>query len=239
MNNVLVLGTGGHHDLFATLFKTEEIQHKHQFDTKYYVSEVYFHVYSLHEKLSQELLQKTQSLIFYIDSFETFKLIQSIHEYVSIFNLDTKVCVIDTKILNEHIVLEWCIDNGYELINIKETGHGRILEAIECTMWPSMEMKKREVKIVPKEVILEQTKEENKEFAKEKEIMENYFKNLKDGKDFDEVGDLEEQGYDDLVKDMLSLKMNTQNLSVDERKEKAAKIAMLLFHSLGGDDEEE
>lgn len=259
MNNVIILGLKGHHEIFSKMFNTEEIQVKHNIKTKYYQTEVYFHLYSMNEKVSKDLLSNTQSCIYIIDSFDTFKAVKSHQSDISL-QFETNLCVIVKEVKKKEEISEWCLDQGFELVDFEEEGVERIFEAIECTMWPKMTMvkdEKKELKLEErikekmeekKEVIkdLKQVKElkedlKDTESEKEEKILDNYFKNLNQGKDFEEedIGDETEQDFEKLFTQILDLKKNTKNLSDEERKERAAKIALALLDSMGGDEEEE
>lgn len=259
MNNVLILGLSGHHEVFSKMFKTEEIQVKHIIKTKYYQTNVYFHLFSLNEKVSKDLLGNTQSCVYILDSYDTFKVVKNYHNEISC-NFETSLCVLLKELKQREEISEWCLDKGFELIELYQESIERIFEAIECTMWPDMSLTKdekkekqiqekikekiEEKKDVIKEInTVKEMKQELKEVDSEKEtkILDDYFKNLKQGKDFEEedIGDKVEQDFEQLFTSILELKKNTNNLSNEERRDRAAKIALALLGSMGGDDEEE
>lgn len=142
----------------------------------------------------------------------------------------------------------WCLDNGYEYVPYvspvlnasseeeegmfaEKAGFDRVREALECTMWANMD-KPQPVEATTKPVQQQQAKDAVKAmFAKvEQQPIDELTEDEKRFEDFDQI-----------LSDVLKFKSESANLDNQQRKERAANLAMTLFQmlKLDGDDDEE
>jgi hypothetical protein len=239
---------------------------QYQLTTKYYEATVDFYMLDISKKDKPEQFFKNfQSVLSIYKCVDSFNKLKDYLSKLTDLTFETCLCIQQQEYedvgKHKQLVQQWCMNSGYEFVELikdqkKEksgllkggsTGINRIMEALECTMWPKM---KRIVPNKNKQEKKEENKtvEENKDVEKktdeQKKTLETlddeYFKKLvQEELDEDEKKtDSELEKFDNLIAQALQLRSQGHNLGHEERKERAAQIAMQLLQMLDGEDEE-
>lgn len=139
----------------------------------------------------------------------------------------------------------------------EKVGAERVIEALECVMWPDMtsQPKKQFPSMLPfgdesedsqsatVDTCAQNVAQDNEEphAGLHKPQPEETVVAVSDQKQVtadDDGGEQEHEEFEKMFIKMQALKNNMQNLSHEERKEKAAQLAMQLFSMMGGEDED-
>ncbi|KAF0700185.1 Aste57867_9313 [Aphanomyces stellatus] len=140
--------------------------------------------------------------------------------------------------------LDWCIDHGVEhvpfnltkssdsLTNDETSGIDRVVEALQCTMWKSMEMK--DGRAAPPVVNHATTVDESRDEGNPAVDLPTTAGVPSPPSAPDTVDDFE--ALLQQVHAIRSQVTNPSNVSDDERRERAAEMAMKLWSLLGDDD---
>ena len=138
-------------------------------------------------------------------------------------------------------VLKFSIEHAFEFVDLNEevdseddfpdtVGFARIVQALQATEWPSLQMKGQTTTALESEPMAD----------KEKDVPEADFNTLHDA--FDgvmEVADLDgEPSFDKLFSQMKLMKDKAESLPHSERKAYAEQVAVAFWKAMGGDDDE-
>ncbi|KAI9295841.1 hypothetical protein K502DRAFT_348619 [Neoconidiobolus thromboides FSU 785] len=202
------------------------------------------------ENLDNSILDGFKDIGRYLDAFlfvykygneeQTLKDLKLLNECWKSYSIEIKFCILlkenGNQIQNESkidLVLDWCIENEFEFVNLNEEnddgydkeGIPRILEALNAHPWNGL------VKI------------DNKKETKENDI--NAFDELfeqdcdipteEEVKEFNNKVFKNKDDFDNTLNTLKSLKDHASNLSFEERRKLAAKVAL----SFGLDSEDE
>jgi hypothetical protein len=204
---------------------------------------------------NEEAIGHVQSTIQQVRSFYT--------------NAEVCLCVNLTKKKNDNDdsqhaqkhrkLIEICIDEQFELVQqptenddeeeeeedeYEKYGHERVIEALQSTMWPNME------KPVPVTPSATQQKKQTKRLSETVEAV------IEEDTQSKEIADLlhevlnapstattdeekEVERFDELLGAMLTLRQSGHTLSDNDRKKRAADLALSLFSMIGGEEEDE
>jgi len=144
----------------------------------------------------------------------------------------------------EQVLLTWCMEHYFELVQIPDSnkivtnhsedednetlfnekyGYDRVLQALECHMWPYRVNKEDKP----------EKEEEFSEFVSNSAHTSSALNELEDMMN-DEDGD----SFEEMFANMARMKEVAGQLPDEERKKFAEKVAMSFWRSLGGDESE-
>ena len=269
MNNVIILGFQCdilNNKLFKNLkpkIEKNKIIYEYELITKYYTSNINFHIFNLDDEHVdyKNTFKNCQSIIYIVDSIKKFNYIKKFH---TTLKNELEHDSFETNLIGG-IELEadksfkmWCIDEKFEFIKLtnetqtssfkNETfSQDRIIEALSCTAWPSMEMNKKKKSIDKVKITKDITTVKEKVLVKDKEEIEfsneKYFKDLINGiePEISEIEDdleFEMNNLDSLFTKINALKLNQNNLKHEDRKLQAETLALSLFDIMNKFDED-
>jgi hypothetical protein len=202
----------------------------HVLSTKYYTSKLEFVFLPLSTKhvsatLSEQGLDFSQQAIILAYNKNTAK-ITEFGEYAGKTGgeFETCLCVCTGDSGASTGIMDWCLNNGYEWVGkyehnedeVSKQGRDRVIEALECTMWREMEKpgEKKELKDTVNEIQIEEPIDE-----------EDLFQQTED--------------MDALLEAISKLRTEGGQLSHDDRKKQAEKLATQLFMMLGDDEDDD
>lgn len=165
--------------------------------------------------------------------------------------------VVDREEAVPHTTLEWCNENGFEIVGLENAendedeesglreklGLPRIKEALECHMWTNMEYK---TELRPqKEKQAEPNKEEEDDFSDvPPEVMATFGDVLKFMKGEETRSEMAMEGNSELeglvsaLGPLQQLRTQLSTLEDDKRRKMAAQVAMALMEAMGDDDDD-
>lgn len=244
--------------------------------TKYYRASVELHVHQVRDNTPEPALQHEphdyEAIMCVVDDASYEDSFLHVHAFakhiVDIFPYD--VCLLvaytsSTTMENVEKMKKWCQDNSFEFIELDATndvndasfidekmGIERVLEALQCNMWKSMEMNSPKAETLsPSKVekTLEVTCEKNSERieaigeidatddTKPQSLVEALDVAGKgtDSGHGDDGADAAQ--FSDLIAEVRNVRDQGQFLTDEKRRERAAEVAMKLWNFLGADDE--
>lgn len=204
-------------------------------NTKYYTAKVDLRPVKKYENLDDDLNENVEAVIVYFDSttetgLEDVKMWDRLLEDCDpdVKLLISDVCNGDTKI-RKSTAVEWCIRNGFELIEltptttdnkseddiIKETfGVERIIEALQAHLWSNLIMKSKE--------------QDNTE--KQDTTIDQMLNTLSLD---DDTAD-----FNELFQQLHMMKESVQSMPIRERRQCAEQVVTAFWRAIGGDEDE-
>ncbi|EFC47695.1 predicted protein [Naegleria gruberi] len=217
---------------------------KLKLQTKYYSADINIHFWNVEKESVCPFDWKSSSVqvIVGIPDYQSDMVLEAILKYSNeiesgfIYHLEQP---------NEKLAKEsqsWCVDNNFEMVvkNFTEekTDNGiieekqgikRLMEAIECTMWPAMN------RIDPKAVKAQQ--ESSKKEEKPIEQIKDAKELLGSEAEIVEEDEKEIESFERLMHEILNIRKDSKTIGDDERK-KRAELATLKLLSMMGDEDE-
>lgn len=213
-------------------------------DNKYYTSQVLVHaVENLSHKLSVE---GVDALIVYHDP-QADKVEQELEQLASLATSLSSVevllfsCSAISDSLLRDKVLNWCLHNKFELVELEQTGDSecdaegnkygieRIIEALHAHMWPNIVLKDKSC--------MGQTLEVNK--------IEEQFENIRLTRDpsetlrmqdmLDGIMGEENADFGELYGQLMAMKEHAASLPTNERRLVAEQVVTAFWKAMGGD----
>jgi len=225
-----------------------------QIETKYYTANVKFLIVKIDNNILEDLEELQQTcdtlLIVFetpsIDSFNTITSWCSTNLNLQEGNFSTTLCISKSQNTNiEEVINEWCLENGSEYIavddKIQETnvqsntpfeekfGIDRIVEVLECNMWPSMVQKTESGRTKEITDSINQEKQSKTSTVLDTQIntftkgLENFFAST-----MEEENDQEDESFSSFertLSELSALRNSSKDLPDSERRELAAKVA--------------
>ncbi|KAL8616662.1 hypothetical protein ACOMHN_031644 [Nucella lapillus] len=132
-------------------------------DTKYYTANVHLCTTEQRTIGDESFAESVEAFIIYFDSQEesSFQKVSSWLPYLAHINPAVQILVCQTSreddIVSRQTALEWCIDNGFELVElepeensddedddfVETTGAKRIVQALHAHTWPNLTLKNK------------------------------------------------------------------------------------------------
>ncbi|ETO73381.1 hypothetical protein F444_10677 [Phytophthora nicotianae P1976] len=248
--------------------------------TKYYQAPVELHVHRVRDNTPEPALQHElheYEAVMCVANTESFAHMHQLAKRI-VDTLPYDVCLLVTSTSSATTksvkkMETWCQDNGFELVDLdtekvvspdsvidEKQGMERVLEALQCTMWRSMEMNPPKVETAAKSkeeaTAMTEKVEKNEDIENQKE---NKADNDEQGGATDDTklqallqaleiagdgGASGEGGEDDidmaqfsaLISEVRNVRDQGQSLTDEQRRERAAEVAMKLWTFLGADD---
>ncbi|KAL3658527.1 hypothetical protein V7S43_016411 [Phytophthora oleae] len=242
--------------------------------TKYYRASVEVHVHQVIDNTPEPALKHElhdyEALLCVVDATQRESFLH-VHRFAKriVDTLPYDVCLLaaGTSSATKKNVKEmegWCQDNGFEFLDLdaqnlpgddsvidEKQGIERVLEALHCNMWRSMEMNPPKVE-VPEETEPEK-KEEKVESAEAEEQdtptddsrLQALLQALEIAEDAtvgDEANkddDLDMAQFSALISEVRNVRDQGESLTDEQRRERAAEVAMKLWNFLGADEEDD
>lgn len=131
-------------------------------DTKYYTADVYLCTTTERTIGNEKFAESVEAFVVYFDSHDesSFKKVSSWLPYLEHMNPQVQILVCKTcqdhDVVSRQTVLEWCIDNGFELVELEPAesntdddddgfkeanGIERIVQALHAHTWPNLVIK--------------------------------------------------------------------------------------------------
>ncbi|XP_013792195.1 alpha- and gamma-adaptin-binding protein p34-like isoform X1 [Limulus polyphemus] len=130
-------------------------------DTKYYSADIQLFTTVQKELVNKDFAESVQAAILHFDTSQesTFDNVKTWMPFIKEYRPEVQILACDrlereNSVLSRSFVLEWCIKNGFELVELdpedesdeeddfKETkGYPRILQALHAHLWPNMTTK--------------------------------------------------------------------------------------------------
>ncbi|KAL1115011.1 hypothetical protein AAG570_007834, partial [Ranatra chinensis] len=215
-------------------------------DTKYY--EVNVNLCALETKSlgSQEYANSVQAVVIYFDSENPCGLeeVNKWIPYVKEYEVDIQILLcVQCKEVNENVAQEWCLKEGYELIElepkldeeweseqdfIETTGIKRVKQALEAHVWPNLTLKDRKEPTSMSALLHGGV---CRSTAIDHGLMFLYLDDLLS----DEHSDL---GFSELFNQLMSMKERASSLPHDKRKEFAELVVRAYWQAIDGDEKE-
>jgi len=228
--------------------------YKWKIENKYYKATIHFCKITEKKILMQELkAAKIEAVIVYFDCQKDQNL-QAAEEWIPILktvNAEVKILVCDQfsikeerndKLIKKIDALQWCIKNGFELVELKPSeipdpeddfpetlGIQRITQALNAHAWSNLEMKadgeKSRIDYLNHLLICENDVEalqENNLVLDEYTTIE---RQISEGVD----------SFEELFQSMSLMKNQAANLQGADRKEYAEKVTMAFWRAIDGD----
>uniref|UniRef100_H2Z8X1 Alpha-and gamma-adaptin-binding protein p34 n=1 Tax=Ciona savignyi TaxID=51511 RepID=H2Z8X1_CIOSA len=226
---------------------------------KYYTANVDVHIVETKNLISEEFSEKLEAVLLMFDSrkaSDSISVLDSWLPFIQAWESDIKLavcercCSVDDKdgaFLNREKAQLWCIDNGFELIELdpvledyddyEDYGITRIRKAIEAHTWPHMELKENDNE--KKKVVEDEKRDQNEKKVKEAEAnlgdlsMEQHIDAMLEG-----VTDDDDQDFEALFQKMHLFKQSAMAMPEASRKDYAEKVVTAFWNAIGGDTDE-
>lgn len=242
-------------------------------DNRYYSATVT--LYSIQEKtdFDEDICDNTQATIFYFDGKEPSSFENVLNWMPSLKDIESEVqlLICETFDCDEKYkkkILNWCVENEYELIEInpppesdeeeddglfsKSKGFGRVIDALHAYVWSHLVIKDE---IKPKDPVTVREQEVRKKInrlaasASSPKVPEDNSKKMRvDISEFlleeqwpqkvSKQDDPEGESVEALFAKFSSMKEKASGLHGEERKKYAEKVAIAFWKAMGGAEDE-
>ncbi|KAG1698685.1 hypothetical protein DVH05_014642 [Phytophthora capsici] len=242
--------------------------------TKYYRAPVEVHVHQVIDNAPEPALKHElhdyEALLCVVDATQRESFLH-VHRFAKriVDTLPYDVCLLvagtsSNPSENVKKMESWCQENGFEFVDLdaqgpsgedsvidEKQGIERVLEALHCNMWRSMEMNP------PKVETPEETEPETKEDKVDSVETEEQNTPTDDSKlqallqaleiagdatvggEADKDDDLDMAQFSALISEVRDVRDQGESLTDEQRRERAAEVAMKLWNFLGADEEDE
>lgn len=220
-------------------------------DNKYYTAEVNLCVLQNKNIVSRHFAESVEAVILYFDSSakDALERVESWLPFVKEYSPEVKILLCenvpderkDSTGCTKKNVQEWCIGNGFELVELEPiveeihendleddfqetTGMKRVIQALNAHLWPNLVMKSSCHPMVPKPM----DAEIGFEALKEKLGIEESFGELLENED----------DFSQLFAQLSTMKERVSTLSGSDRKDAAEVVVKAFWKALGGNENE-
>ncbi|KAK1943939.1 Alpha- and gamma-adaptin-binding protein p34 [Phytophthora citrophthora] len=242
--------------------------------TKYYRAPVEIHVHQVTDNAPEPALKHElhdyEALLCVVDATQRESFLH-VHRFAKriVDTLPYDVCLLvagTSSAASENVkkMENWSQENGFEFVDLdaqspsdednvinEKQGIERVLEALHCNMWRSMEMNP------PKVEAPEETEPEKKEEKTDSAEAEGQDTSTDDSKlqallqalelagdatvggEADKDDDLDMAQFSALISEVRNVRDQGESLTDEQRRERAAEVAMKLWNFLGADEEDE
>ncbi|XP_022235742.1 alpha- and gamma-adaptin-binding protein p34-like isoform X2 [Limulus polyphemus] len=238
-------------------------------DTKYYSADIQLFTTVQKELVNKDFAESVQAAILHFDTSQesTFDNVKTWMPFIKEYRPEVQILACDrlereNSVLSRSFVLEWCIKNGFELVELdpedesdeeddfKETkGYPRILQALHAHLWPNMTTKGGITTDIKNKMTIGQasiangnsssgTQVEVGSERREEEVdvlVEDEIKVLENLVGNEDPGG---ESFEALFSKFHNMKQKAATLSGEDRKKYAEKVAVAFWRALGGDEEE-
>ncbi|KAH9136538.1 hypothetical protein LEN26_006110 [Aphanomyces euteiches] len=210
--------------------------------TKYYTAPVEFDV---HADLCDDWASYEACLLIWDPSDKaSWARVQDTVERMEDHSFDALLAISTSSVdgtMSLQNTLDWCLDHGVEHValeraesedpasNDEATGIDRVVEALQCTMWKSMEVKANS----SSDVAPTPAPQAAPPVAENPPVTEAMFQPSSNNVDEDATN------FESLLQEVQSIRaqLNREDVSDDQRRARAADMAMRLWNLLGEDDD--
>ncbi|XP_078481001.1 alpha- and gamma-adaptin-binding protein p34 [Ciona intestinalis] len=224
---------------------------------KYYMADVEVRVVKSQNLISEEFARKLEAVILLFDAKKTSDSLTAMKSwlpYIQTWECDIKLAVCerccsvgeeDGEFIKREEVQLWCIDNGFELVELdpvledydeyEDYGITRIRRAIGAHTWTHMKLKENEPK---------KRQDEPKTEKKDKEVVEPAANSLNMEEHIDAMlsnsndDDQDDADFEALFQKMHMFKQSAMSMPENSRKEYAEKVVSAFWKAIGGEEEE-
>nr|CAG4719308.1 unnamed protein product [Naegleria fowleri] len=250
--------------------KEHDLESEHvtmQLNTKYYSANICLHFWDVvqHSICPFDWVNKSAQVIIGIPDYQSDLVLENVLKYKNeiesgfIYYIDEP----HNKVKEES--RHWCVENNFELIvkNYKKEedeeestsiiedkrGVNRLMEALECTMWPDMVRHNPKASSKPTTNATQisenkepsssrsgEDKKENTNGEKKEKVQVKTTEELLEEEEILEEQEKEMKVLDQIMTEMLFLRKEGANIPHEERKKRAEMTALKLMAMLGEDD---
>ncbi|KAI1301428.1 Alpha- and gamma-adaptin-binding protein p34 [Halotydeus destructor] len=223
--------------------------------TKYYDADFHFVDMTSKSLISADFADTVQAVVLYFDSNckESFQQAQSWMSYVDQYEPEIKLIAChqanDTTAITKSVVHQWCIENGFELVEVNPSTDAdeddeteddfkdssslkRILQALSAHQWPTMAMKSSPT-------YKPSAKFEN---VLSEQFIQDELRRLGISDEIEQNVPAESSGpepsFEELFSRFSEMKEKASSLNETERRKFAEQTAIAFWNAMGGDEDE-